>query len=134
MRRSKLSFLTIVSAFMLSFLIVMWVRSIFCQDRVGLSVAGRRYELGSSSQRLWLRGSLSLINSLEVEKVIGDKDVEPHQLEQLLPDFKKNLTSRCLCVPYWMLMLPTSILPLRYFFGRRGRRKRRGRLPSKAKT
>ncbi|MGE5611126.1 MAG: hypothetical protein ACM359_17885, partial [Bacillota bacterium] len=95
------------------------------QDQIGIMIADLRFWLGSSSQRLWLKGSASFSDSPGIETNIGQDRADPTRLEQLLPAYKKGIWTRSIAIPYWFIVLPASILPLRSLMRTRQPRRHR---------
>lgn len=127
MKRRRATILTILSAVLLAGAAGMWVRSLFWQDQVGIAIADVRLWLGSSSQQIWLKGSASFSSTPIVEANLGHGRADRARLEQLLPAYQKGIWTRAIGIPYWLIVLPASILPLRFVLSARppGRRRMR---------
>ncbi|HEX2972641.1 MAG TPA: hypothetical protein VHP11_09930 [Tepidisphaeraceae bacterium] len=126
MKRRRFGILTGVSALVLAVAVVMWVRSLVWEDQVSVVVADIRFGVGSSSQRFWVKGAASLSEAMAVEGSFGEGSAGETRWEHLLPAYRKGMWSRTILLPYWFVVVPAAIMPVRSFMGRRGRT-RRGR-------
>lgn len=122
MRRRIFSILTAASTLILAIASIAWLRSISSVDRVEFTLSGRRIAIESASHRLHLHGAFSLESSPTIAGRIGHDAASPDRTH-LLPSYQETLFTRSLSIPYWLIVLPASLLPFRTLL-RRLRRSR----------
>lgn len=96
---------------------LLWARSAVAEDKFSIAMSNRRVWIGSSAQSLWIKGAFSLEQSpTAMLRTGGPGDSEA----TMVPAFEKALLSRTVRVPWWLLMLSFSLLPLHaaWRFGR----------------
>lgn len=87
----------------------LWARSAVAEDKFSIAMSNRRVWIGSSAQSLWIKGAFSLEQSpTAMLRTGGPGDSQA----AMIPAFEKTLLSRTVRVPWWLLMLGFSLLPL----------------------
>lgn len=109
----------------------MWMRSLFREDSITLAAWNRRLWVRSAGQKLWIKGAFSFERELTVD---GSTAQNRSDSLQLLPSYQTTAFSRHLVIPYWLVVLPTALLPGYALLARaaRPRRSRRRSRPRRA--